>query len=130
MPRCQSRSHPRFSAIRTVCHAAQTAVVDRMRSAGQRVLRVKDLLREHRHVIIVITLLTLFVTFPAILYVFRTDVFWLPSGHYDIYIEIWDIWYSRQFSDRSSGSSIYELDVLSQRRFARLPSLSLFQMSS
>ncbi|MCY3798569.1 MAG: glycosyltransferase family 39 protein [Chloroflexi bacterium] len=54
-------------------------------------------MREHRHFIIVVTLLTLVVTFPTILYVFRTDVFWLPSEHFDIYIEIWDIWYSRQF---------------------------------
>ena len=68
-----------------------------MRSAGPRVSSMKCLLREHRHFIIVITLLTLVVTFPTILYVFRTDVFWLPSGHFDIYIEIWDIWYSRQF---------------------------------
>ncbi|MCY3977464.1 MAG: hypothetical protein OXG23_05155 [Chloroflexi bacterium] len=67
-----------------------------MRSAGQRESRVKRLLREHRHFIIVVTLLTLVVTFPTILYVFRTDVFWLPTGgDRDAFTEIWDVWYGR-----------------------------------
>ena len=98
-------------------HAAQTAPVNSMRSVGQRESRLNRLLREHRHFIIVITLLTLVVTFPTILYVFRTDVFWLPSGHYDIYIEIWDIWYSRQFltghADRLHTNSMFYPDGVS-----------------
>ena len=72
--------------------------------------RYLDLMREHRHVLVVVTLLTLVMTFPTILYVFRTDVFWLPvGGDGDALTEIWDTWYGklilsgqadRFFSDR------------------------------
>lgn len=54
-------------------------------------------LREHRCFIIVVTLLTLVMTFPAIVYVFRTDVFALPTGDStDVYVKLWDIWYGGQ----------------------------------
>ena len=36
-------------------------------------------------------------TFPTIVYVFRTDVFWLPDDDFDVFIEFWDIWYGRKF---------------------------------
>ncbi|MCY3781561.1 MAG: hypothetical protein OXG78_14705 [Chloroflexi bacterium] len=49
---------------------------------------------EHWHVVAVVTVLTLVLTFPTIIYVFMTDVFWLPTGDSrDIYIQIWDMWY-------------------------------------
>ena len=55
-------------------------------------------LREHRHIFIVVTLLTLVTTFPTIVYVFWTDVFWHPAGrHRDVYIKMWDVWYGNQF---------------------------------
>ena len=57
--------------------------------------RLLDLLREHRHFFIVVALLTLATTFPTIAYVFRTDVFWLPTENWDIYTHIWDTWYSQ-----------------------------------
>ena len=58
-------------------------------------LRTK--LQEHRHFIIVVTLLTLVMTFPTIVYVFRTDVFWLPTGKsIDVFIKLWDVWYGKQ----------------------------------
>ncbi len=51
-------------------------------------------LKKHRHFAIVVTLLTLVMTFPTIVYVFRTDVFWLPTGRSeDAFIKLWDIWY-------------------------------------
>ena len=53
------------------------------------------LLRKHLHFIIVVTLLTLVVTFPTILYVFRTDVIWLPTNDPDIYLHLWDAWYGK-----------------------------------
>ena len=60
--------------------------------------RLLSLLREHRHVFIVVTLLTLVTTFPTIVYVFRTDVFWHPAGdHRDVYLNFWDAWYGKQF---------------------------------
>jgi len=56
---------------------------------------------EHLHAIIVVTLLTLVMTFPSIVQVFRTDEFWLPVGpssgeSHDLYIHLWDIWYGKQ----------------------------------
>lgn len=60
--------------------------------------RVLEQLHKHRHFVIIITLLTLVVTFPTIVHVFRTDVFWHPGGeHPDIFIEFWDVWYGSQF---------------------------------
>ena len=54
-------------------------------------------LTQHRHFLIVITLLTLVMTFPTIVYVLRTDVFALPKGDSsDIYIKMWDAWYGKQ----------------------------------
>lgn len=57
----------------------------------------RSALREHIHFVVVITVLTLVMTFPTILYVLRTDVFWHPaSGSHDVYIKLWDIWYGGQ----------------------------------
>ena len=37
-------------------------------------------------------------TFPTIVNVFRTDVFWLPTGDsHDVYMQMWDVWYGEQF---------------------------------
>ena len=59
--------------------------------------RLFILLREHLHFFVVVTLLTLVLTFPTIIYVFRTDVFWLPTGgSHDVFIKIWDSWYFKQ----------------------------------
>ena len=58
---------------------------------------LRAILKEHRHFIVVVTVLTIVMTFPTIVYVFRTDVFWLPTGNsYDVYIKIWDVWYGKQ----------------------------------
>ena len=54
------------------------------------------LISAHRHFIIVVTLLTLAMTFPTVVYVLRTDVFWLPGGaHADAFIKFWDAWYGK-----------------------------------
>lgn len=51
--------------------------------------------RKHLHFIVVVTLLTVFMTFPTIVYVSRTDVFWLPTGRSeDAFIKLWDTWYA------------------------------------
>jgi len=56
------------------------------------------LLMKHRHVFIVVTLLTLVMTFPTIVYVFNTDVFWHPgAAHRDTYMKFWDVWYGKLF---------------------------------
>ena len=59
--------------------------------------RLERILRDHIHCLAITALLILIMTFPTIEYVFRTDVFWLPSGKSsDVFIEIWDVWYGRQ----------------------------------
>ena len=59
---------------------------------------LRNALRQHRHVLIVVILLTLLTTFPTIVYVFKTDVFWHPAGiHRDVYHKFWDAWYVKQF---------------------------------
>ena len=58
--------------------------------------RLRTILREHLHFILVVTLLTLVMTFPTIIYIFKTDVFWLPAGQsHDVYLRFWDIWYGK-----------------------------------
>ena len=53
--------------------------------------KLRSTIREHLHFIAVVTLLTLVMTFPTVLYLFRTDVMWLPIGgandanHFDIW---------------------------------------------
>lgn len=58
---------------------------------------MRSAIRNHLHFILVTTLLMLVMTFPSIVYVFKTDVFWLPAKHCcDVFIEFWDIWYVKQ----------------------------------
>ncbi len=74
--------------------------------------RLPTALRNHGHFIVVVTLLTLIMTWPTILNVFRTDVFWLPTGKStDVFIKLWDVWYAGQFlsgqADRSHTNQIF-----------------------
>ncbi len=58
---------------------------------------MRRFLSNHLHFILVTTALMLVMTFPTIVYVFRTDVFWLPAKHCcDVFLEFWDIWYTKQ----------------------------------
>ena len=58
---------------------------------------MKKTLREHWHFLLVVSALTALMTFPTILYVFRTDVFWLPTGSsLDAIYEVWNVWYLPQ----------------------------------
>ena len=59
---------------------------------------MRKFLRNHLHFILVTTALMLVMTFPTIVYVFNTEVFWLPAKHCcDVFLEFWDIWYTRLF---------------------------------
>ena len=42
-----------------------------------------------------VSILILVMTWPTILYVFKTDIFWLPIDSGDIWIEFWNAWYGR-----------------------------------
>ncbi|MCY4062842.1 MAG: hypothetical protein OXG53_10780 [Chloroflexi bacterium] len=44
--------------------------------------RIIDSIRDHCHFIAVIALLIVVMTFPTIVYVFNTEVFWLPTGNH------------------------------------------------
>ena len=52
-------------------------------------------LRNHLHFVVTIGILIMALTWPAIVYVFDTTVFWLPSDNNDIWIEFWNAWYSK-----------------------------------
>ena len=81
--------------------------------------RALSTLYKHRHFVIVATLLTLVLTFPTVLYVLRTDVFWLPTGDsLDVYSNFWDIWYGQQLLTTQARSILYALDILSRGRVA------------
>ena len=68
--------------------------------------RLRATLKEHRHFIVAVALLTLVMTFPVILYVFKTDAFYLPAdGSYDIFIHLWDVWYWKQILSGAADRS-------------------------
>ena len=51
----------------------------------------------HLHFIVIVTALTLAMTFPTIRYVFDTEVFWLPTAnHPDTWMKFWDAWYGKR----------------------------------
>ena len=54
---------------------------------------IKDLVRNHWHFLLVVSILIVVMTWPTILYVFKTDVFWLPTGRGDLFMKFWDSWY-------------------------------------
>lgn len=73
---------------------------------------MQSAIRKHLHFILVTTLLMLVMTYPTIVYVFKTDVFWLPAKKCcDVFLEFWDIWYAKQIlaghGDRFYTNMIY-----------------------
>lgn len=53
--------------------------------------KLRDTIRGHWQILVGLTVLIAVMTFPTILYVFNTEVFWLPTGgHRDTWIRIWD----------------------------------------
>ena len=52
------------------------------------------ILRNHLHFVVTIGILIMALTWPAIVHVFDTTVFWLPSDN-DIWIEFWNAWYGK-----------------------------------
>lgn len=54
-------------------------------------------IRKHLRFILVTAFLMLVMTFPSIVYIFKTDVFWLPAKHCcDALMKFWDAWYVKQ----------------------------------
>ncbi len=54
-------------------------------------------IRQHLHLIIVIAVLTVVMTWPTTVYVFRPEARWVPkTNYYDVLKELWGIWYGKQ----------------------------------
>ena len=53
------------------------------------------ILRNHLHFVVTVGILIMVMTWPTIVHVFDTTVFWLPSDNNDIWIEFWNAWYSK-----------------------------------
>ena len=96
---------------------------------------VKRAAREHWHFVLVVGALTALMTFPTILYVFRTDVFWIPAGGTDVFTEFWDVWYGGQFlsglADRFHTNKVfYPLGVSLNHHPINLPYVLLMNVLS
>ena len=52
-------------------------------------------IHNHLHFIVITCVLIVVMTFPTIVYVFNTEVFWLPIDSGDIWIEFWSAWYGK-----------------------------------
>ena len=73
--------------------------------------RIRDTLRRHLHFIVCATILILVMTFPTIIYVFNTEVFWLPTGnHPDAWFKVWDAWYGKRLL--AGQADFYYTDLL------------------
>ena len=59
--------------------------------------RVISTLRNHLHFLVVVSVLIAAMTWPTIRYVFDTEVFWLPTKVYDVWINFWDAWHFELF---------------------------------
>ncbi len=65
-----------------------------MTEQSEIVTRTPDTLRQHLRVFVFLTILIVVMTFPTIVYVVNTDVFWLPTGKQsDAWMKFWDAWY-------------------------------------
>ena len=67
--------------------------------------RLRSALVNHRHFLLVVTILTVVMTWPTVLYVFRTDVFWLPIDSGDTFIKIWEAWYLERILENPANYS-------------------------
>ena len=66
---------------------------------------LRSALVNHRHFLIVVTILIVVMTWPTVLYVFQTDVFWLPIDSGDTFIKIWEAWYLEQILENPANYS-------------------------
>ncbi|MDE2776683.1 MAG: hypothetical protein OXI77_12135 [Chloroflexota bacterium] len=73
--------------------------------------RKPETLRQHLPVFIIVAILIVVMTFPTIVYVFNTEVAWLPTGnHHDTWMKVWDAWYGKRILD--GKADYYYTDLL------------------
>jgi len=56
---------------------------------------ILNILRNHLHFVIIVWVLIILMTYPTVVHVFDTHVFWLPTKEFDVWIEFWDAWYGK-----------------------------------
>ncbi len=56
---------------------------------------LRNVLRNHSHFLVIVSVLLVLMTWPTIVYVFDTETFWLPSPEQDVWLKIWDAWHTR-----------------------------------
>ena len=57
--------------------------------------RLRRAFRNHLHFIVIVWVLIAVMTWPTIVHVFDTTVFWLPADDGDAWIEFWNAWYGK-----------------------------------
>ena len=55
--------------------------------------RCKSGLRNHAHVLLIVPLVVIVMTWPVLPQLFNGDEFWLHSTHGDLWLRIWDAWH-------------------------------------
>ena len=58
------------------------------------VIKLVKILRKHLHFIVIVPLVIIVMTWPALLHVVDSSIFWLPTTRDDIYMLFWDAWYN------------------------------------
>lgn len=53
-------------------------------------------IHNHLHFLVVLSALLVVMTYPTIVHVFNTEIFWLPIDSGDIWIEFWNAWHGKQ----------------------------------
>ena len=51
------------------------------------------LLRNHWHVLLIVPLVVIVMTWPTFLRIFDNEEFWLYDTNFDVYFKLWDAWY-------------------------------------
>ena len=56
-------------------------------------LAIWRVLRSHLHFLLVALVLTIIMTWPTVVHVFDSEVFWLPTNNWDAFSRIWEVWH-------------------------------------
>ena len=67
-------------------------------------------LRNHKHFLTTALVLIVVITFPTVVYIFKSDVFWLPTGRGDLFMKFWDAWYGKAIL--TGNANFYFTDYL------------------
>ncbi|MYH72403.1 MAG: hypothetical protein F4153_07485, partial [Acidimicrobiia bacterium] len=54
---------------------------------------IASLLRNHWHVLLIVPLVVIVMTWPAFARIIDSEEYWFHTGHWDFWLEIWDAWH-------------------------------------